>query len=198
MKDYRDDPDVRLMLRVQKGETEVFAELVGKYQGLVRNTIYRTLGPTPDLEDLAQEAFMKAYRSRERYQPSARFSTWIYRIVYNLCLNAIRNGSRRRMASLDERGNPSDSMDRPTQVIRRNELHELVREAIDQLPPNQRIAVILDKFQDLSYKEIAEVMETSVSAVKSLLSRARENLRRLLAPQLRGYDTSIPDVDSGL
>jgi RNA polymerase sigma-70 factor (ECF subfamily) len=178
------DPDVALMLRFQRGEAAAFDELVRRHQKAVLNIAWRYAGDRALADDLAQEIFVKVWRARASYHPSARFSTWLYRIAVNRCLNEIR--SRPKGASLPleetlgerEGAKPQDDLDRA-------EVRAAVRHAIDQLPPNQRMAVILSRFHELPYEEIAETMSVSLEAVKSLLFRARENLKLALEKLVR-------------
>jgi RNA polymerase sigma-70 factor (ECF subfamily) len=178
------DPDVALMLRFQRGDAAAFDELVSRHQKAVLNIAWRYCADRAVAEDLAQEIFVKVWRARGSYQPSARFSTWLYRIAVNRCLNEIR--SRPRGASLPveetleerEGARPDDDLDRA-------EVRQAVRRAVDELPPNQRMAVILSRFHELPYEEIAEAMAVSLEAVKSLLFRARENLKTALEKLIR-------------
>jgi RNA polymerase sigma-70 factor (ECF subfamily) len=191
----RDNGDVGLMLRVRGDDMEAFAELVCRYQRPVTALAYRYLGDETEAEDLAQEAFLRVYRSRARYEPQAKFSTWLYRIVVNVCLNAIR--ARKARPPLPRGGMPDGNgsgsvpefEDRdapgPERRLEERELARRVKAAVDELPENQRLAILMNKYQDLSYQEIADAMEMTTMAVKSLLTRARVNLRRKLTPYLR-------------
>lgn len=188
--DYALDPDVQQMLAFQKGDEQAFAALVERFQGIVIATIYRYVGDRPEAEDLAQDVFIRVYNARKNYTPQAKFSTWLFRIVTNMCLNEIRDRGRHKILSLapdevlrqhPDRG-PSDG---PAHALAQAELHAQIRAAIDALPESQRLAIVYDKYQDLSYEEIAERMELTTMAVKSLLSRARENLRKRLEPIVR-------------
>jgi RNA polymerase sigma-70 factor (ECF subfamily) len=176
------DPDIELMLRFQKGETRCFEELVNKHTRGVLNLVFRYLGDASRAEDVAQDIFVKVYRARMKYEPKAKFSTWLYRIAVNHCLNEIR--SRKSQPSL---ATPINDMleepegDNPDARIARTELRDAVKAAIDSLPENQRMAVILARYEDMSYDEIAEAMGMSLEAVKSVLFRAKENLKLALA-----------------
>jgi RNA polymerase sigma-70 factor (ECF subfamily) len=189
-----DVDDVGLMLRVRRDDMEAFAELVRRFQRPVTALAYRYLGNEADAEDLAQEAFLRVYRSRARYEPRAKFSTWLYRIVVNVSLNAIRARKARPLAPAGgAEGNGRSGL--PEVVdgsvpeagarLEHEELAKKVREAIDGLPGNQRLAILMNKYQDLSYQEIADAMGMTTMAVKSLLTRARVNLRNKLTPYLR-------------
>jgi len=183
------------MLRTRAGDMEAFSSLVRRFQRPVAAIAYRYLGNEAEAEDLAQEAFLRVYRSRERYEPTAKFSTWLHRIVVNLCLNAIRARKARPAMSLN--GMTTESGERrqvdladpsaaaPHDSLERAELAERVRGAVDALPDNQRLALLMNKYQGLSYQEIADAMELSTMAVKSLLTRARVNVKRKLMPYLR-------------
>lgn len=185
MPDPTADPDVALMLRCQAGDVDAFTSLVTNYQNRILNLVYRYTGDGTGAEDLAQEIFVKAYGARASYTPKAKFVTWLYTIATRHCLNAIRDRSKRKTVPLpDEEIASAPSMraagDGPAASVERGELHAIVRAALDSLPPNQRMAVILEKWEDCSYEEISQSMGLSIPAVKSLLSRAREGLRERL------------------
>ena len=191
----REDEDVKLMLRFQAGEAEAFDELVQRNAPKVNTLIYRFLGDPGKVEDLTQEVFLRVFRTAQRYQPTAKFSTWLYRIAANLSFNVLRSRKRARPLSLDvATDDGSDSYHReiadgksptPREGIDEAELSERIRRAVAQLPDNQRIAIVLNKFENKSYKEISKVLKCSTMAVKSLLSRARDNLRTLLDSYVR-------------
>jgi RNA polymerase sigma-70 factor (ECF subfamily) len=180
------DPDIELMLRFQKGEERAFEELVRKHTRGVLNLVYRYLGDATRAEDVSQDIFVKVYRARMKYEPKAKFSTWLYRIAVNHCLNEIR--SRRSQPAVSA---PSDELfehpsgDHPDRQLSRVELQRAVKAAIDALPENQRMAVILARYEDMSYEEIAATMGLSLEAVKSVLFRAKENLQLALAKYAR-------------
>ena len=177
-----------LMLEVARGDEGAFERLVKVFQKPVLNTIYRYLGDAALAEDLSQEVFLKIYQARKRYKPLARFETWLHRIVYNVVVNEAHNRRRRRAVSLDAFGGDGrEGMDfmaggvaDPVTRLKEQELHRMVREAVLDLPANQRMALVLNKYQDMSYQEIAETQETSVEAVKSMLFRAREKIKTKL------------------
>ena len=197
------DPDVRLMLQVRDDNAAAFEELVLRYQqrlvSLFGHMVYRA-----DLaEDLAQEVFLRIYRARKTYQPGAKFSTWCFRIAHNVASNALRSNNRRREYHLS-RTSTSDSrvggMDelavarsgaQPTRLFDTIEKREMVHKAIAALNERQRMALLLSKFEGQSYAEIAETMELSVQAIKSLLSRARANLKSLLEPYMDQGDLPV-------
>jgi RNA polymerase sigma-70 factor, ECF subfamily len=188
------DPDAALMLRVREGDTQAFEALVDKYKQPVFALIYRTLHDAAEAEDVAQHVFVQVYKSARRYRVTARFSTWLFTIARNLCLNELRRRSRHPADSLDETA-PGDedqplrqiqdvrSVPPPDLVLRR-ELEQKVDEAIAALPENQRTALLLCREDELSYEAIAAVLGCSLSATKSLIHRARETLKQQLKPYL--------------
>ncbi len=189
------DPDAALMMRVKQGDTAAFAELVDKYKQPVMNLIYRTLRDATEAEDLAQNVFLQVYKSAHRYRVSAKFSTWLFTIARNLCLNEIRRRSRHPAESLDV-PHPEQS-DRPLhqfedkknlsppEIMLQGELERKIDEVLAELPENQRSAILLCRQEDLSYEEIAEILGCSLSATKSLIHRGRETLKEKLKPYLR-------------
>jgi RNA polymerase sigma-70 factor, ECF subfamily len=185
------DPDIRLMLRVRDDDPVAFAELVELYQQRLITVMHHLVGNKEEAEDLAQEAFLRVYRVRKKYRPRAKFSTWLFTIANNLALNALRSRQRRPAVPLNVRDSgplgprPAEQLvrDRASQPgahLQQQELAAIIAEALDGLNERQRMAVILNKFEDMNYAEIADIMEMSTKAVKSLLSRARENLRATL------------------
>jgi RNA polymerase sigma-70 factor (ECF subfamily) len=189
------DPDAQLMLRVKQGDMVAFEELVGKYKQPVINLIYRTLPDAAEAEDLAQHVFLQVFKSAHRYLVSAKFSTWLYTIARNLCLNEIRRRSRHPAESLDI-GHP-DNEDQPLRqyedtknfsppdLLLQDELVQKIEQALAELPENQRTAIMLFREKEMSYEEIAEVLACSLSATKSLIHRGRETLKQKLKPYLR-------------
>lgn len=174
--------DERLLKRAAQGDERAFEQLVGRYQPAVFNTIYRYTGNQADVQDLAQEVFIKVWQNAAKFKGRSRFSTWLYRIVVNHCLN-YRRKYRRPHFSLDEmveQGNIPDPLIVEPDPEQRRKV-ELVRRAIDELPERQRMALILAQFEERSYAEIAEIMKVSVSSVESLIFRARRALRERLA-----------------
>jgi len=156
------DTDVDLMLRSQAGDVSAFEQLMRKHQRSVINTIYRFIGNRAEAEELAQEVFLKVYNSAQKYKRKAKFSTWLYKITTNLCLNEIRR-KRLETVSLDdlaERASElADTRQTPPDItLEKNQLAALVRKAVRSLPEKQRMALILREYDGLSYKEIAEVM----------------------------------------
>jgi len=191
----RIDPDAALMLRVKQGDRDAFETLVEKYKQPVMNLAYRTLSDATEAEDLAQHVFLQVYKSAPRYEVSAKFSTWLFTITRNLCLNEIRRRSRHPADSLDEPSAENDEQPRfqvqdlksfsPPDALLQSELEERVEMAIAELPEKQRTALLLCRQDELSYEEIAEVLDCSLSATKSLIHRARETLKQVLKPYLR-------------
>jgi RNA polymerase sigma-70 factor (ECF subfamily) len=187
------DPDAALMLAFQRGDRAAFETLVGRHRERVFRLAYRYLGDETAADDLAQESFLRVFRSRHTWRPEAKFSTWLYRVTANACLNELRSRRVRRAvettapAGADGEPPPEGADPRavdPGAETLRRETAALVRRAVDALPEDQRTAVLLSKYEGLSYAELAEAMERSVPAVKSLLVRAREQLRTALGPIL--------------
>lgn len=198
------DPDIRLMLAVRGGDHAAFGELVERYQHRLVGVMNHLVGHPQEAEDLAQEVFLRVFRTRQKYSPRAKFSTWLFTIANNLALNALRDRRRRQAIPLDARESGPGSVptpDRgptPTQPLQQSELAEVVRQALDDLNERQRVAVVLNKFEDMGYAEIAEVMGLSSKAVKSLLSRARGKLREALQPYIyMDGDAPPPEADEG-
>lgn len=199
MRYQQSDPDVRLMLRVKEDDAGAFEELVQRYQArLVR--LLEHLGPRRDLaDDMTQEVFLRVFRARKTYQPGAKFSTWLFTIAGNVARNAARASGRRQEVSEVDTARSSDSGSHqaalsniameasglmPTRLIEGAERAEVVRAAVQMLSDRQREALLLSKFEGLCYAEIAEVMQLTTKAVKSLLSRARVNLKDILEPYM--------------
>lgn len=187
------DTDLKLMLRVRSGDGESFDELLRRHRMPLLNYFYRMLRDHALAEDLAQEVFLSVYKARDRYEPDAKFTTWLYRIATNLALNAIRDrrGKWNQADEHEDEGEPQEARfvdSRPTveQQLMQSDRGRLVREAVEALPENQRAAVILHKYQEVDYKQIAQILDLSESAVKSLLFRAYESLRVRLEPLLKG------------
>jgi RNA polymerase sigma-70 factor (ECF subfamily) len=189
------DPDAALMLRVKRGDLPAFEQLVEKYKQPIINLMYRMVHDLDEAEDLAQNVFIRVYQSANRYEVSAKFSTWIFTIARRLCLNEIRRRGRHPAESLE-----SSQSDHPDQPVRQfedaktfsppeaflqGELAEKIEAALAQLPEKQRLAIALCRQDELSYEEIAKVLGTTVSATKSLIHRGRETLKERLKPYLR-------------
>lgn len=181
--------DVQLMLDVKAGDEESFELLLAKYRTPLINFLCRMVREQAAAEDLAQEVFLRVYRARKEYSPSAKFTTWLFRIATNLALNAIRDGRHRQMQiSIDT---PRDEDEPIIEIAAREaraderlieeERNRMIRAAILALPEKQRAAVILHKYQEMEYAEIGKILGCSESALKSLLFRAYETLRVQLA-----------------
>ncbi len=186
-----DDPDVELMLQVQRDEAGAFAELVERYWTRVFGRLFRQLGDRQEAEDLAQDVFLRLYRSRYRYQPRARFGTWLYHIAQNVARNALRTRRRRPCVPLGRFSGTEDDLaadglldrsEAPSRTLERAELAGVVRAAVADLAGRQRTALELHQFHNHSYSEVAAELDMSPQAAKSLLYRARSQLRVSLAP----------------
>jgi len=177
------------MLRIKDGDDGAFEQLVEKFQGRLLAIFYQMVHDQEAAEDLTQEAFLRIYRARHRYKPTAKFSTWLFRIVGNLASNSRRNKGRKKEVPLSIRDSgplgprPHEKLFKdksglmPNRQVAREEVQQVVQEALQHLNERQRMALLLHKFEGMSYADIGETMEMSPAAVKSLLSRARENLR---------------------
>jgi RNA polymerase sigma-70 factor, ECF subfamily len=186
------DPDAALMLRVRDGDTKAFEVLVEKYKQPVFSLIYRTIHDATEAEDVAQNVFLQVFKSAGRYRVAARFSTWLFTIARNLCLNELRRRSRHPADSLDQAGSEDDHQParqfedvktvHPPDLVLRSELEAKVEAAIAALPEKQRTAVLLCREEELSYEDIAAVLGCTLSATKSLIHRARETLKQQLKP----------------
>ena len=184
---YFSDPDVGLMLDFQNGSTAAFEMLMEKYYRRILNFIYRYSGNKERAEDLTQEVFIKVYHHGKGYRPTAQFRTWLYTIAKNLSLNELKR-HHHRSVSLDEPAaveTLKDPAPYPDKILADQEMARVIKTAISDLPENQRMAVILRRYEDFSYEEIAETMGVSLQAVKSLLNRAKDNLRLKLDKFIR-------------
>jgi RNA polymerase sigma-70 factor (ECF subfamily) len=189
------DPDAALMLCVKQGDRTAFATLVEKYQQPVINLISRTLQDAVEAEDLAQNVFFQVYKSAARYEASAKFSTWLFTIARNTCLNEIRRRSRHPADSLDISHPENDDQPLrqyedlrnfgPPDTLLHGELEEKIQQALTELPETQRTAILLYREDEMSYEDIAKVIGCSLSATKSLIHRGRETLKQKLKPYLR-------------
>jgi RNA polymerase sigma-70 factor, ECF subfamily len=188
-----DEPDERLMLRVREGDREAFNELMDRYARPVMNVIYRYLEDYDAAQDLMQETFLRVYKARERYEVRSKFSTWLFQIAINLCLNERRSRSYRSHDSLeamaDHQRQVKDSrILHPGLDSHRRELAERVQAAVRALPETERAMVILAKWEEKSYEEIGEIMNCSVDAVKSRLYRAKKMLREKLKDLVKEHE----------
>ena len=197
------DPDVRMMLLAKSGDEFAFADLVTNYQHRLVGVLTHVLGDAEMAEDVAQEVFFRVYQARHGYEPTARFSTWLFRIAHNLAINRRRDEGRRRefVPNGDdaifgprpvERMLADKSGMMPQRQFDKSEMQSVVNAAVATLNEHQRMAVLLHKYEGMSYSEIAVALEMTPAAVKSLLSRARDNLREKLEPYVtRGTLGSI-------
>src|SRR6266705_5167018 len=187
-----DAEDVRLMRLVSQGDTSAFEELVERHQALVAGTVARMLGSNSDVEDIAQQVFIRVWKSASRYKPRAKFTTWLLKITRNLVFNELRRTKRRAQVPIqpepdaDEITLQDEVTSAPDASLLESELQQEIEKAILQLPDTQRMALVLRRYEQLSYDEIAEVLDLSVPAVKSVLFRARTELRSRLSKYLGG------------
>ena len=198
------------MLEVRDDNAAAFEELMLRYQDRLITILKHLVGDADQAEDLAQDVFLRVYRSRKTYEPSAKFATWFFTIANNVVLNAMRSRSRRHEHTISPHDSgplgarPLDvlatagSSQMPARLLDKAEMRDVVRMAIESLPERQRLAVLLCKFEGLSYADIAAALELTPQAVKSLLSRARINLREILQPyfdsgELPGKNVSLND-----
>ena len=196
------DPDVALMLRVRDDDAVAFELLVSRFQGRIGRLMLGWVNSQESAEDLVQEVFLRVFRARKTYQPTAKLTTWIYRIANNVASNAVRDRSRRKEYQIGKMTGPSTtnvgiehialaaSGAMPGRRIDSNERAVMVQQAIQALGERQRMAMMLSKFEGLCYQDISDTMGLSVKAVKSLLSRARVNLKVFLQPYIE--DGNLP------
>ena len=186
---YLSDPDVILMLEFKEGNKASFEKLMTTYFPRILNFIFRFIKNREIAEDLTQEVFIKVYNNGKNYQPKAKFKTWLYTIARNISLNEIRK-NKQIIVSLDETVSSKEgvmsrqvadgTVMRADEEMQQEERAEMIRQAIKRLPENQQIAVVLRRYDNFSYDEIAQTMGTTSKAVKSLLSRAKEHLKNRL------------------
>lgn len=186
---YANDVDLQLMMRVKAGDDEAFNTLMRRHEKTVVNLVYRFTGNRDIAGDLAQDVFLRLYRASGRFEPRAKFFTFLYRVTLNVCRNYRAKAKRHKANLLSPVGDmPAPDLVDPIgsaeEQVSRMELSAVVREAVDSLPDQQREAVILQRFQGLAYEEIAEALNLSVSAVKSRIHRAKLNLKERLTPYL--------------
>ena len=185
-----DTEDVRLMQLVAAGDTSAFEQLIERHQALVAGTVARMLGSNSDVEDIAQQVFIRVWKSARRYVPRAKFTTWLLKITRNLVFNELRRSKRHAHVPLqsepgaEETPLKDETNPAPDASLLETELQRAIEEAIMQLPESQRMALVLRRYEQLSYEEIAEVLNLSVPAVKSVLFRARTELRTRLSKYL--------------
>jgi RNA polymerase sigma-70 factor, ECF subfamily len=189
------DPDALLMLRFKDGDSEAFERLFSRHTRAMVNFAYRFVRNRQVAEEMAQEIFLRVYEAAAGYEPQAKFTTWLYRVAANVCLNEVRKPHFQAMrqslhaAPRDDQEPASfepRTDDEPDRYLERQAISHAIKEALEQLPLKQRVAFILNKYQELSYAEVAEIMKISEKAVKSLIHRAKETLAEKLKPSLPG------------
>jgi RNA polymerase sigma-70 factor, ECF subfamily len=189
-----DEENVRLMLLVKEGDAAAFEQLVNLHQRAVIGTVTRMLGSVDDAHDVSQQVFIRVWRSAARYEPSAKFTTWLFTIMRNLVFNELRRRSRKKEVSVEgqaeehHRDLVAPLRDNPDTVSQQAELERAIDKAIQSLPEKQRLAVSLRRYEDMPYEEICVILGMSLSAVKSLLFRARNDLKEKLAAYLDDGD----------
>jgi len=188
------DTNIRLMLAVRKDDASAFEELMVRFQGRVQSLFRHLIGNRELAEDLTQDVFLRVFRARKTYQPNAKFSTWLFTIANNVAFNQIRRQRRKPEMQFGGETDEShsetawepaemiaaESESMPARQLDKSELREMVRLAVEALNERQRMAVLLNRFEGMNYAEIADVMQLSPQAVKSLLCRAHIQLRNLL------------------
>lgn len=188
-----DQESVRLMLRVKEGDVQAFERLVELHQGVMIGTAARMLGNIDDAHDIAQQVFLRVWKSAPRYEPTAKFTTWLFTIMRNLVFNETRRRSRRKETSLEGDSENEDGLQRqfadhtapaPDHITQQDELEKALDKAIAALPEKQRLAVVLRRHEEMPYEQICEILKMSLPAVKSLLFRARTELRKHLVTYL--------------
>lgn len=189
-KELANKRDVELMVKVGKGDIEAFQLLVETHQGAVIGTVAKMLGSPTEAEDIAQQVFLRIWKSAPRYKPQAKFTTWLFTITRNLVFNEVRRRQRKPTVSVEEREEERHTVvedthgTSPDENFLQSELEEAINKAIQELPEKQRTAVILRRYEEMPYEEIAKVISMSVPAVKSLLFRARTQLKEALQQYL--------------
>ncbi|MEG0142911.1 MAG: sigma-70 family RNA polymerase sigma factor [Akkermansia sp.] len=185
--DFENELDTQLMWRIRKGDTHAMESLIRRHQDVVYATISGMLRKQGDIEDIAQQVFIRIWRSASTYEPSAKFKTWMFTILRNLVFNEMRRKRRKPVLSSDalEEENGMilsiDSALSPDEAADQSELEQAVNQAIDELSPKEKLALQLRRYENMPYEEIATVLETSVSATKSILFRARNQLKEKLS-----------------
>ncbi|MBI4483482.1 MAG: sigma-70 family RNA polymerase sigma factor [Acidobacteria bacterium] len=193
-KAFEDDPDVQLMLRVQGGDEEAFAQILRRYRRPVYNFILRFLQEPGRAEEIAQDVFLKVFQARRSYQPRAKLQTWIFKIATNASLKEIQR--RKQSWGLEVPLGPRDEGEAPLEVavdahldllerLERAEIEVLLKNAMARLPVKERQAILLRKYQGMSYREIAATMSCSEGSVKTYIHRAKHRLQKYLRPKVR-------------
>jgi RNA polymerase sigma-70 factor (ECF subfamily) len=186
-----DAEDVRLMDLVARGDTAAFERLMERHQALIIGTVARMLGSNSDVEDIAQQVFLRVWKSASRYVPRAKFTTWLLKITRNLVFNEMRRAKRKGHVPMqpdsmtEEIPVKDETVQSPAASLLEAELQQAIEKAILALPDTQRMALILRRYEDRSYEQIAEILDLSVPAVKSVLFRARTELRTRLTSYLK-------------
>ena len=184
----QDDPDVQRMLRFQQGDMDAFQELFQKFSPAVVNFAAKFLGVRARAEEIAQDVFIQVYRWQGRYEPKAKFSTWLFKIAHNHCLNEVRKGEYKvylepfdlpadREGDERERNLPAREAERGEELLAAKEAGDRIQKILHRIPDNQRTAILLSRLEGMSYQEVADVIGCTEKAVKSLVFRATKNLR---------------------
>ena len=185
----RESSSEDLMARIVKGDAEAFEILVNRHQATVLNLIYRFIGDKAQAKDLAQEVFIKVWQAAKTYKPEAKFTTWIYRVSTNVCFNELKSARRKKWLQFLRLGDQHeesiedtfiDGSPSPEDLLLAKEKNRQISDALQSLPDNQRMALVLRRYDNLSYTEIAQIIGCSVSAVESLLVRAKRTLQKKL------------------
>jgi RNA polymerase sigma-70 factor, ECF subfamily len=185
-----EDDDVALMRRTKAGDLAAFEQLVVRHQHSVVGTAAKMLGSLAEAEDIGQQVFIRVWKSAGRYEPSAKFTTWLMTITRNLVFNEMRRRRRAQLVPMENDRSEvahqysDDEAPAPNEVLLDAELQQAIDTAIESLPENQRMAIVLRRYEGMPYEEIAEVLKTSVPAVKSILFRARSELKEKLRKYL--------------
>ena len=185
-----DDEDVRLMRLMSAGDTQAFEELIERHQSLVAGTVARMLGSNSEVEDIAQQVFIRVWKSAGLYTPRAKITTWLLKITRNLVFNELRRTRRRAQVPIQTEPDAAEiplkdeTNPTPDASLLENELQEAIEKAITELPERQRMALVLRRYEELNYEQIADILDLSVPAVKSILFRARTELRAQLSKYL--------------
>jgi RNA polymerase sigma-70 factor (ECF subfamily) len=178
-----------LMAKIAEGDNDSFEILVNRHQTSILNLIYRFIGDRTQAKDLAQEVFIRVWQAAKTYRPEAKFTTWIYRITANLCLNELKSSRRRKLFQFLQFGEDQentieevlvDASPSPEDLLLSREQSRRISDALQSLSANQRMALVLRRYDNLSYQEIAKILNCSVSAVESLIVRAKRNLQEKL------------------
>lgn len=196
----QEDISARLMLRVKEGDTHAFGQLVELHQRAIIGTVTRMIGNVDDAHDIAQQVFLRIWKSAPRYEPTAKFTTWLYTITRNLVFNETRRRSRRKEVPLEPETDDEPprqfanlTTPGPDEQAQQGELEKALDAAIAALPEKQRLAVVLRRHQELPYEQLCEILKMSLPAVKSLLFRARNELRKSLSAYLSSADPSAEE-----